>query len=788
MGHLPNKLYRRVFYVLCFILLISAMGCGQPDGEGAVSPSGETGQRESGENIPQQGSGDKSVIGTGWKSTGFSYTERDFLPSEEALSFQEIRGSVFEETEPEIKYTEKRSAAAYLRDTCYVLYSYKRQAGQHFVLEKRQSDVEKPKQYELFGEQDQVPAGYVACMDVVTESDIAVLFVSMTGDWNGKAKEYLLLHLDGKGNVISRTELMASYQEQGIEAGHLVQGLWQCDEKGYSYVLTNERKTLTIFDAGGNFVMKQDYSGEEDVTLETAFHAPDGSLIFSLSDSGQGTTTLIWLDAEKKQWKELASIRAPYLRQFTMLEDGRIYYSRGSNLIKWDVQTGRQEAVYSGLPSSMNDYVKHVSVTKQEELIIYIARPDRVDVRVLSDKQPETEGITLLDFAGVDYHLQSGVSDYNRESDNVRIYYKGSGADEEVLWNRTMAEFAAGKGPDILCLRAGDERLQTLYEKGILADLTGLVPKEILDQVFPGVLEAGSVNGSLVGLGVSGMARVMVASDKLWQQDSWTVEDIMGIAEAHPELEGLLLLEDGKASPSTILYWMGLQHMENSPFVDFGTRESHFGEARFQNFLELVKTYGEAPVPSEDTGTLIKEGRCIAAFPADFYHVHDFVAAMEKYGEGCHFIGYPGQSGYSGYWHNLYLVVVNRKSEYSDTIAEFLSYLLGAESQQKVYQLSVREDVIRQYVSWSDWDEKWHYESYIPGNETISWEDFTKPNGESYIEDYVEFLRRLGPEQGYGAVISDIVWEESEYYFDGSKSAGQVGGIIDSRVQMYLNE
>lgn len=627
-----------------------------------------------------------------------------------------------------------------------------------------------------------------AVQDGTVDGKIAVLFVSLTGNWNGEAKEYLLFHLDGEGNIISRTELLASYQEQGMEYNDLAQGLWQCDEQGYSYVLANERKTLTIFDAGGDFVMSQDYSGKDDVTIETAFHAPDGSLIFSLSDAGQGATTLVWLDTGKKQWKELVSINTPYLKQFTMLENGQIYYSRGSNLIKWDVQTGRQERVFQGLPSGITDHVEHVSVTEQEELILYIVRRDRVDIRVLSDKQPETEGITLVDFAQVDPYVQSRVADYNRDSDNIRIQYKSGNGDEETLWPRTMAELAAGKGPDMLCLRANDEHLRTLYEKGVLADLTGLVPKETLDQIFPGVLEAGSVDGSLVGLGVSGWALTMITSNELWQQDSWTVEDIMRIVEAHPDLEGILIAKNKTMNPSYTLYQMGLQHLENSPFVDFGKKGSHFEDTQFPKFLELAKTYGEAPVPSEELSTLIKEGKCIATL-TDLRDASDYVEAMEEYGEECHFIGCPGQTDHSGYWSNLYLIVVNKKSEYSDTIAGFLSYLLDAESQQKVYGFSVREDVVRQYIRWADWDERWYYVTYIMGSEsTTSWTDFTKSNGECYIEDYVEFLRKLGPMTGYGSVISDIVLEEAEYYFNGTKSAGQAAEIIDNRVQLYLDE
>lgn len=775
MRHLLNKLYKRVFLILCFILLLSTLGCGQQDGTETVSTSGETAKQESGEN---------ATIGTEWKTAGFSYTERDFAPSEDTLLFQEIRGSVFEETKPEFEYTEKRSVVAYLRDTCYILYSYQQQQGQRFVLEKRQSDLEEPEQLELFGEPNQVPVGYVACMDVVTESDIAVLFVNRKGNWSGEVNEYLLLHLDGEGNIISQTELLASYQENGIESYDLAQDLWQCDEQGYSYVLTNEGKTLTVFDAGGDFVMCQDYSGEDDVTIKTAFHAPDGSLIFSLSDVGQKATTLIWLDTEKKQWKELASIKIPYLRQFTMLENGQIYYSRGNSLIKWDVQTGRQERVFSGLTVNMFEYVRHVSVTEQEELILYIVRRDKVDIMVLSDKQPETEGITLVDFWGSVF-VQSRVANYNMDNSGIQVQYKRSEGDEEAFWTRTMAELAAGKGPDMLCLGARDEHLRTLYEKGVLADLTGLVPKETLDQIFPGVLAAGSVDGSLVGLGVSGMARTLVTSNELWKQDSWTVEDIMGIVEAHPDLEGMLILQNRTMWSSMNLEYMGLTHMGNSPFVDFGNKESHFEDTQFQEFLELAKAYGEAPVPSGELSALIKDGRCIATLK-DISFTDAYVRTVEEYGDECHFIGYPGQTDYSGYWFSLYLIVVNKKSEYFDTIAEFLPYLLDAESQQKVDAFSVREDVVRQNVYWDEWSEKWLYKESIGGRAGGCY--FTKPNGESYIEDFVEFLRKLGPMEGFDAVISDIVLEEAEYYFNGAKSAEQVAGIIDSRVQLYLNE
>ncbi len=253
--------------------------------------------------------------------------------------------------------------------------------------------------------------------------------------------------------------------------------------------------------------------------------------------------------------------------------------------------------------------------------------------------------------------------------------------------------------------------------------------------------------------------------------------------EAQADMEGIAILNDRTMSSSSNLHFMGLSHMESSPFLNFEKGESHFDDIQFQKVLELAKAYGEAPVPSGEVSGLIKEGRCIATFQ-EINFADRFVEVMEEYGEECHFIGYPGQTGYSGYWSSVFLIVVNKKSEYLETITEFLQYLLDIDNQQKLdYAISVREDAVRQNVFWDEWSEMWRYKAAGNG----SWE-FTKQNGDSYIEDYVEFLKKLGPWNSSYTVISDIVSEEAKDYFNGVRSAEQTAEIIDNRVQLYLDE
>ena len=64
---------------------------------------------------------------------------------------------------------------------------------------------------------------------------------------------------------------------------------------------------------------------------------------------------------------------------------------------------------------------------------------------------------------------------------------------------------------------------------------------------------------------------------------------------------------------------------------------------------------------------------------------------------------------------------------------------------------------------------------------------FHFPELESYLEDYVSFLKKVGPWEA-DSPIEDIVRQEAAEYFKGGRSAAEIADIIDNRVQLYLDE
>lgn len=759
---MPNKASHKhiikhcTFFFLIQILLLVLSGCSTEEG-------GTAGHDEK---APQTAA---PAINRQWKSEGFAVKVTESAPgglSEPA--FQEIRFSELAETEPDFAYTAKQSMVSYLGDIRYELAAYKQDGGIRLFLERRGSDTETAGQIELFigGEQ---PKGDAVCMDVVSDSDIAVLFVESQGE----DAKYLLLHLDSEGNILSQEELSSGYREQGITAEDLYQGNWWCDEQGGSYILSGDREYLLAFDSNGALVM--DYKcgmGQED-SLVTAFHAPDGSLIFALSSAEERTTQFLWLDLSRKQPVLLASLDQSYLRQFTMTETGHIYYSDMSTLWKWDIATGEREALFTYLGSDipgggMIEYVEHVSVTAEDELLLYVRRRTGTEMYVLSDQKEESgEGITLVDFCGAAY-VKSGAASYSRtQSEEEKIQYSKVQGDKEDAWVRTMAELAAGKGPDMLCLWAEDESLNTLYEKGVLADLTGYVPEETLKQIFPGILASGTVDGSLVGMGMEGDPIAVIVSDSLWQEDTWTAGDVVNIVESGQNLSGIFVTVMGTKDAGSNLDFLALHHLENSSFLDFEKGESYFEDEKFQRLLEISAEYGKGTEAADNVSELVKNADYIATIdhmPSE----SNYLDVLDQYGGNAHFMGYPGQTGYSGYWGSVYLIVVNAKTEHPEAVSEFLQYLLSSEMQKEIFAFTgVREDVVREQVS----------------------HRFEGSEGNGYdMEEYIDFLKKLGPLDRTAGSVSDIVMEESAGYFAGERDAAQTAQIIDNRVQLYLDE
>ena len=63
-----------------------------------------------------------------------------------------------------------------------------------------------------------------------------------------------------------------------------------------------------------------------------------------------------------------------------------------------------------------------------------------------------------------------------------------------------------------------------------------------------------------------------------------------------------------------------------------------------------------------------------------------------------------------------------------------------------------------------------------------------KPDGSSYLQEYVELLDTGVPETWMMTELRSIIMEEAAAFFNGDKSAKDAAALIQNKVQLYLDE
>ena len=155
----------------------------------------------------------------------------------------------------------------------------------------------------------------------------------------------------------------------------------------------------------------------------------------------------------------------------------------------------------------------------------------------------------------------------------------------------------------------------------------------------------------------------------------------------------------------------------------------------------------------------------------------------ERYGEEYFFVGMPTRGNSGNYLSSRGVLVVNKETEDTRAVSAFLECLLEEEIQ---YPNRVIKSTSILKVSPKD------LTPVEAENETkASWKDYRvqiKEDGRTTLDDYKNLLESCVPHpEEYNDILS-IVWEEGQSYIAGDKSAAEAAKIIDSRVQVYLDE
>ena len=150
------------------------------------------------------------------------------------------------------------------------------------------------------------------------------------------------------------------------------------------------------------------------------------------------------------------------------------------------------------------------------------------------------------------------------------------------------------------------------------------------------------------------------------------------------------------------------------------------------------------------------------------------------------------------------MLAINANSAHIEGAWEFISFLLEEKAQmmfesnepnrisatipvnRKAFEVCIEKRIAK----WTEGKhENYAHVSFSDNGELIqkylrSYKDLT----EEKVADYIQFLEDARPLPIRTVPLLDIIYEEAEYYFNGTKSIEEVSVVIQNRVQLYMDE
>ncbi|MCM1569098.1 MAG: ABC transporter substrate-binding protein [Roseburia sp.] len=627
------------------------------------------------------------------------------------------------------------------------------------------------------------------------------VFLNIEYDKDEETQLYSPLHIfvlytDWEGNILEQTDLLTEYTALGlIESGEKPLLPRSCIPGDGNYYYLTDLQSLILYgmDGQGNTKTILDFTNQRQALIQKG-QAYDGSPLFANWNFDTKATDIY--DVNQGAARVLASLANIRVTKFYLSETGLCYLISDKDLLYcYDLKTGSLTEIYDMKAGGINDTTSLIMSSNQNgELLLYTTGSLERALLVLSPEPPEAKmNLRFVDIRN-DTYLQGCAASFSRKNPGILITCEktdpGSSQDYNDQIDRLSMELMTGNGPDLLCIDSDTMRL--FWEKGLLMDMTDMIPEETTEQVFPIVMNSGKIDGRQAGITLSGYVETLAVSKKYWNQKSWNILDFISVVETYQDgCDGLGSCYM-QPEPAHLLR-MITTDLEHSPFVDLEGGVSYFDSDDFIHTLEVLKDCKQKKIVDDYSNGYkqVEKGELIAVPETWIMDFHSYSSMMSYLGTEAFLVGCPTDTASGNFYMPYSILVANASAspEKKELIAQFAEYVLNMENQRQNYTGVIREDVLREFTD-EDYGATYHGEpqaAFYVGDGHYLMLD-SKKDGSSYLEEYLAFLDDCLPYPDTPSALSNIIWEEAESYFNGDRSAKEAAAIIQNRAKLYLEE
>ena len=651
-----------------------------------------------------------------------------------------------------------------------------------------------------------------------------------------------LMHVAADGSTIANVDLSVTDdgtdEEDGMGSNI---SSFAVDAAGNLYV--TDYNYIYVLDAEGKLLFKIDdsqYSGSlcrlqpDQVGILWYNYATDTAE--STDENGQ---FFIPVDLETKTWGEKIKMPANVWNVYPGDDAYDFYYKNNDNIYGYTFASDTKDKLVDWMACDVDTSNMYDSGMLSDGRVVGMTQDWSSDTttyqlivlhRIDASEVKEKTVLTLA-CMGLDWSLRSKIVEYNKSNDQYRIQVVDYGEyatddDYNAGITKLTTEIISGSVPDLFL--TSNLPIDKYAAKGVVADLytfmdggSGLSR----DYFVPQVLKAIEKDGKLYELPTKFSVETAYALSSIVDQyDTWNVA---AVQDAMTQLqEGATVFSTGWTKSSVLNNCLT---RNLAAFVDWTTGKCTFDSEAFQQLLAFCNSFPDdsssddgiaysseaATVDTmddpvwESDATRILSGKQLMA-TTSFYSFEDYIYNIYPVKDKVTFVGYPSESGEPG--NSFYIqcpMAISSVTKYPDAAWDFVSTMIRQtnEDAESMYAFPISQEAFDKKMT-SVMTEQ--YQLDVNG-EQVDWDEDGEPdkmcigtyevveNGEStwqqvYAltqEDIDQILSVINSATGivdYDDEILSIVSDEVSAYFAGDKDVQTTANMIQSRVNLYVQE
>ena len=597
----------------------------------------------------------------------------------------------------------------------------------------------------------------------------------------------------------------------------------------YDEALENTESVIHVFAAETvEFVMS---SSVEPNSIFSITHTKDGEVAYHTI--GAMSFLLTTLNAEERSIGTPRSI-APqlnYLQIFPGFGEWDIlmadYMNGNNNIYGYNIETDTSELIMdfekSGIymPFTRNNGLAICNrlgglvQLSDTEYLIGIHGDGLYKLTYDPNKKPTYKIELTLGVTSTDSAITSAVSQFNRESETLRIVirdysaYNTNGDSTGAIMQLDL-DILTGNVPDIIWL--GGLSPEKYISKGILADLTEYLDNDTtIDRadLFENILELGSVDGALYHITTHFAPRSLVGKASVFGSGGITMAKLNEVLQRYPNAQ--VMSEYAAADWITLCTAFLMDEL-----VDWGSGTTNFDTVEYVALLNSAWRFPtEVSYNWDDDEASFNEyfaeyverfadNRLLLTLPylSDARGVR---VLSDVLGDEGILLGFPSSSGTGNAMNPFYDFGISEKSPFKDKAWEFISMLIRDDYDAPMFGVSINRNIFEanaaaDMVSLAERDFATGLRlSRSTGIRTYTWfvrsadevrgEVFDNyPLTQTEVDTAREAIENVTKSLSGDTVITSIIREEAEAFLGGARNAEESARIIQSRVGLYVAE